>query len=199
LRDFEHVGVKYKTGMILHHTADLSDPVFEASSYIEWMEGYVRDLKRGRYEVSRMGEIIRFSTLAQEGSDAVTHGVRVRANALFIPSRSIFSADCHRPSDCYFFAYRIKISVDVSSHTPEMRLVSRYWLITDKEGHADEVRGPGVIGEYPVMKPGAEFTYCSCCTLHTPDGTMEGEFLFQVQATKEIVAVTVARFQLNIK
>jgi len=171
IEDFSHGGREFTKGMILHHSHAFATPVLEARSYLEWMEGYVRDLQRGRYDVSR-GVIIRFSRLPEDGSDVLSScGIKVQANALFVPPRSTLDP---RDESAYFFAYRIQLSIDETTTAPAMRLVSRYWLITDGDGGTHEVEGDGVIGEYPLLKPGYKFTYCSCCPLRTPDGTMQG-------------------------
>ncbi len=60
-----------------------------------------------------------------------------------------------------------------------VQLLNRYWRITDMTGHIDEVRGAGVIGLQPIIKPGKKFVYSSFCQLTTPQGTMEGHYEFQ--------------------
>lgn len=60
-----------------------------------------------------------------------------------------------------------------------VQLLNRYWRITDMTGHIEEVRGPGVIGLQPIIKPGKKFVYSSLCQLSTPKGTMEGHYEFQ--------------------
>lgn len=52
----------------------------------------------------------------------------------------------------------------------------RHWVITDGDGRVDHVRGPGVVGEQPVLRPGARFTYESACPLRTPRGSMQGSY-----------------------
>jgi ApaG protein len=56
------------------------------------------------------------------------------------------------------------------------QLVSRHWIITDADGQIEEVRGPGVVGEQPVLKPGQSFRYTSGCPLSTPVGSMHGSY-----------------------
>ena len=73
----------------------------------------------------------------------------------------------------YFFAYRIRIS-NVGEET--VQLVSRHWIITDGDGRMEEVQGPGVVGEQPVLEPGESFEYSSCCPLPTPIGSMQGTY-----------------------
>jgi ApaG protein len=68
----------------------------------------------------------------------------------------------------YGFAYTITITND--------GLVSRHWLITDANGQTEEVKGPGVVGHQPLLKPGESFRYTSGCRLRTPSGTMQGRY-----------------------
>lgn len=57
------------------------------------------------------------------------------------------------------------------------QLKSRHWIITNGNGAIEEVRGRGVIGQYPIMAPGSYFKYESCCFLPTPSGSMKGSFI----------------------
>ena len=73
----------------------------------------------------------------------------------------------------YFFSYRIHIT---NVGTVAAQLVSRHWIITDAEGKVEEVRGLGVVGNQPLLKPGESFEYTSGCPLPTPVGTMKGTY-----------------------
>lgn len=73
----------------------------------------------------------------------------------------------------YVFAYTITIS---NTGTVAAQLVSRHWLITDAEDRVQEVRGLGVVGEQPLLKPGEAFEYTSGTALNTPVGTMRGTY-----------------------
>ena len=67
--------------------------------------------------------------------------------------------------------------VEVENHGEEtVQLVSRHWVITDARGRVEEVRGEGVVGEQPVLKPGEALRYTSGCPLPTPSGSMQGEY-----------------------
>ena len=57
-----------------------------------------------------------------------------------------------------------------------VQLINRHWKITDKLGRTQEHRGPGVVGEQPVLKPGESFEYTSGCRLRTATGTMRGSY-----------------------
>jgi ApaG protein len=100
-------------------------------------------------------------------SDTTTRGVRVEVRTAYVPERS-------SPQESqYFFAYRIKIS-NVGEET--VQLLRRHWVISDGEGNMEHVRGPGVVGEQPVLEPGQSFEYTSFCPLPTPIGSMHGTY-----------------------
>lgn len=100
-------------------------------------------------------------------SEAVTRGVRIQV-------LSEYAADRSDPANSqWFFLYTIEITNEGSE---VVQLVSRHWIITDAEGHVEEVRGPGVVGQQPVLSPGESFTYTSGCPLTTPFGKMEGTY-----------------------
>ena len=73
----------------------------------------------------------------------------------------------------YVFAYTVTIR-NTGEHTA--RLMSRHWVITDGNNAVEEVRGEGVVGEQPVLKPGEAFEYTSGCPLPTPVGSMRGSY-----------------------
>jgi ApaG protein len=100
-------------------------------------------------------------------SDTTTNGIRIQARARYAPERSQPAAKL------FYFVYTITIS-NVGSETAQ--LISRHWVITDGNEHVDEVRGPGVVGETPVLQPGQSFTYTSQCVLRTEFGTMRGSY-----------------------
>lgn len=96
-----------------------------------------------------------------------THGVRVSVTAKFLPDHS-------EPGENKFlFAYEVTIA-NVGRET--VQLLRRHWLIRDADGHVEEVRGEGVVGETPILAPGQSFTYQSYCPLKTIYGTMRGEY-----------------------
>lgn len=76
-------------------------------------------------------------------------------------------------ADQYVFAYTITVH-----NTGEMtaRLLSRHWVITDADGKVEEVKGDGVVGEQPVLRPGEAFRYTSGLPLETPVGSMRGTY-----------------------
>lgn len=100
-------------------------------------------------------------------SEALTRGVRVVVRAAYAPDRS------EPAKSQWFFLYTITIS----NEGPEtVQLLTRHWIITDGAGHVEEVRGPGVVGKQPILKPGESFEYTSGCPLSTAFGLMEGTY-----------------------
>lgn len=73
----------------------------------------------------------------------------------------------------YVFSYHITLTNNGDS---TVQLLSRHWVITDANNHVQEVRGQGVVGEQPVLKPGQSFEYTSGTVLATPVGTMIGSY-----------------------
>ena len=100
-------------------------------------------------------------------SSEITHQVRVTVNPRFSPERS------DRIRRRWFFLYTVEIA---NEGDDVVRLLSRHWLITDAHGATEEVRGAGVVGEQPILRPGESFEYTSGCPLETPFGTMEGSY-----------------------
>jgi ApaG protein len=78
-----------------------------------------------------------------------------------------------REAGQYAFAYTITI---VNSGEVTGQLIARHWIVTDSNGHVEEVRGLAVVGHQPVLKPGERFEYTSWTRLATPHGTMRGTF-----------------------
>ena len=100
-------------------------------------------------------------------SVAITNGIRVTVSTVYVPSQSAPTA--HR----YVFAYTIRIA---NEGTQTVQLRTRHWIITHGNGKVEEVRGPGVVGQQPVLKPGEHFEYTSGCVLQTPRGQMRGTY-----------------------
>ena len=100
-------------------------------------------------------------------SSAITRGILVTVRSEFIPSRSSAAASQ------YAFAYTVTIA---NQGTITTQLRSRHWIITDLNGVVQEVRGEGVIGAQPVLRPGEEFEYTSWCMIGTPSGSMRGTY-----------------------
>jgi len=100
-------------------------------------------------------------------SEAVTDSIRVEVMSQYSPENS-------RPlQDVWVFEYTVRIT---NLGIDTVQLVSRHWIITDALDHVEEVKGPGVIGEQPVLAPGESFKYSSWCPLKTPTGMMRGTY-----------------------
>jgi ApaG protein len=120
-------------------------------------------------------------------SEAVTRGIRVRVESRYAPERS----DPARQQ--WFFPYTITITNEGGA---AVQLMTRHWVITDGNNRVEEVRGPGVVGEQPVLRPGESHTYTSGCPLPTPFGMMEGTYQM-VTADGEAFDVRIAPFALS--
>ncbi len=96
-----------------------------------------------------------------------THNIKITATPQFLAEHS-------EPSeDHYVWAYTIELANE--GDTP-VQLINRHWKITDAKGLTQEVRGPGVVGEQPVLKPGDSYHYTSGTSLGTASGLMLGEY-----------------------
>ncbi len=121
-------------------------------------------------------------------SDTTTNGIRVQVSSQFLPDRS-------SPKEGqYVFAYHITIT-NVGTDTAQ--LISRHWIITNADGETEDVQGPGVVGEQPVLKPGEHFDYTSFCPLKTNVGTMHGSYTM-VTPDGEAFQAKVAPFTLAV-
>jgi ApaG protein len=95
------------------------------------------------------------------------HAIEVIVATRFLEDQSI------PEEDRYVFAYTIRI---VNLGDVPARLLSRHWIITDANGKVQEIRGEGVVGEQPWLRPGEHFEYTSGAVLETPLGTMHGSY-----------------------
>jgi len=120
-------------------------------------------------------------------SEAVTRGVRVRVQSKYDAKRSSPVAQQ------WYFPYTITIT---NEGEETVQLKTRHWFITDGNSQVHEVRGPGVVGEQPVLHPGESYTYTSGCPLGTPFGMMEGTYQM-VTSTGEAFDAKIAPFELG--
>jgi len=105
--------------------------------------------------------------LHASASEAITNNVRVEVESQFVPDRS-------QPFEqLWHFMYTVRITNEGDDN---VQLISRHWIITDATGHTQEVRGPGVVGEQPMLHPGESFQYTSNCELSTATGVMRGTY-----------------------
>lgn len=75
------------------------------------------------------------------------------------------------------FAFAYTVTVTNTGSVPA-QLISRHWQIQDESGRSEEVKGLGVVGQQPLLRPGESFQYTSGCRLHAPSGTMRGSYFF---------------------
>lgn len=121
------------------------------------------------------------------GSEARTHGLRVSVRPSYLPDQS-------KPGEGqWLFAYHVEI---FNESMDSVHLLSRHWVITDAGGRVEEVSGPGVIGERPVIGPGETYEYESYCPLSTPFGTMRGSYKMRNDAGL-VFDVRIATFELT--
>ena len=98
---------------------------------------------------------------------AETNGILIRVRPSYLAGQS--DPEAGR----WVWAYQIEI-VNLSGST--VQLMARRWTITDAHGHVEEVHGPGVIGEQPVIEAGGSYSYASGCPLSTNSGSMVGAY-----------------------
>jgi ApaG protein len=121
-------------------------------------------------------------------AESKKYEIAVSATPQYIPEQS--DPDNER----YVFAYTISIE-NVGSVAAQ--LISRHWIITDASNEVQEVRGLGVVGQQPLLKPGEKFEYTSGCQLDTPVGKMRGSYQLTAEDGKQFEAV-IPEFTLAI-
>jgi ApaG protein len=117
---------------------------------------------------------------------ATTDGVTVRVSVSYLPEQS------EPERGRWFWAYHIRLE---NEGTETVQLLTRHWTITDGRGARHTVEGEGVVGEQPVIEPGASFDYVSGCPLATPSGAMHGNYRM-VREDGAIFDVEIPRFSL---
>ncbi|MBB5753344.1 Co2+/Mg2+ efflux protein ApaG [Prosthecomicrobium pneumaticum] len=119
---------------------------------------------------------------------AVTRSIQVTVEPSFVEDES-------SPGEGrYFWAYTVEI---VNLGLEAVKLRSRFWRITDGRGRVEEVRGIGVVGKEPLLKPGESFEYTSGCPLSTPSGIMVGTYQMQTEKG-EMFSVEIPAFSLDM-
>jgi ApaG protein len=122
-------------------------------------------------------------------SEAVTNSIRVEVLSRHSPENS-------RPmEDDWVFQYTVRIT---NQGPDTVQLLSRHWIITDALDHIQEVKGPGVVGQQPILAPGESFKYSSWCPLKTPTGTMRGTYQM-VRTDGRQFDIEIAPFALKAK
>jgi ApaG protein len=106
-------------------------------------------------------------TLHTATSEAVTNNVRVEVESRYSPG------DSQPFQHQWLFHYSIRIT---NEGDETVQVLSRHWIITDATGFVEEVKGPGIVGEQPVLGSGESFNYTSRCQLKTSSGVMRGTY-----------------------
>ncbi|KAK7503114.1 hypothetical protein BaRGS_00005740 [Batillaria attramentaria] len=177
----------FKVGEMFYPTPDQSnndaDQFITGNSYLEWFEKFVVDLETDVFP--RIDNRI-FRFYHEPGCEARTDDCfSVSVSTCFMPDLSTINPP-H-----YFYVYRVTMSMDKNADKRKScQLESRHWIITDEDGREEHVDGPGVVGEYPVMSPGAEFSWTSCTTFSTTYGNMRGHFTMRNLETGDGVSIT---------
>jgi ApaG protein len=117
---------------------------------------------------------------------SVTRGIAVRVAVSYLPEQSDPSANR------WFWSYHVRIE---NGSEVAVQLLSRSWRIIDGRGAIHEVQGEGVVGEMPLIAPGASFDYVSGCPLDTPSGSMSGSYRM-VDEDGGAFHIAIPRFQL---
>jgi ApaG protein len=116
-----------------------------------------------------------------------TRSIKVTVEPIYLEDQS------SPVEDHYVWAYHVRIE-NRGRETVQLR--SRYWRITDNRGQVQEVRGPGVVGEQPVLRPGESFEYTSGTPLPTPSGIMVGAYHMETKGGDSF-AVRIPAFSLD--
>jgi ApaG protein len=117
-----------------------------------------------------------------------THEITITVNPYYLEDQS-------SPDQSHFvWAYHVRIE---NNGRRTVQLRNRYWRITDSRGRVQEVRGAGVVGEQPVLRPGDSFEYTSGTPLPTPSGIMGGSYQMEASETGERFDVTIPSFSLD--
>ncbi len=117
-----------------------------------------------------------------------TRGIEIEVEPFYMADRS--DPDSAR----YFWGYRVTID---NQSEEFVQLLSRYWHITDGRGKVEEVRGAGVVGDQPELRPGDTYQYTSGCPLATPSGFMVGRYTMR-NAGGELFDVGIPAFSLDL-
>jgi ApaG protein len=116
-----------------------------------------------------------------------TRAIRVTVQPIWLEDQST-PAENH-----YVWAYRVRIE---NTGTETVRLINRFWRITDCHGRVQEVRGPGVVGEQPLLPPGGTFEYASGTPLSAPSGIMVGAYEMEADGGERF-EVAIPAFSLD--
>ena len=118
---------------------------------------------------------------------AITRGIAVSVEPSYLEARS------SPGSSQYFWAYRVIIE---NQGRETVQLLNRHWMITNARGELTEVKGAGVVGEQPVLKPGESYEYTSGAPLNTPSGMMGGTYQMESESGEQF-NVEIPTFSLD--
>ncbi len=116
------------------------------------------------------------------------HNIDIQTQVNYLPEQS------DEAGNRFVFSYTITITNHGSSTA---KLVSRHWIITDANHHVQEVRGQGVVGEQPLLKPSQSFEYTSGTVLATQVGTMRGSYQMQAEDGEQF-EIEIPQFVLSV-
>jgi ApaG protein len=140
--------------------------------------------------------LLTFDTLCPHITSMAQHTPYTKTtNDIKVSVIPVYLAEQSEPSeDVYVWAYTVQVE-NLSSK--QVRLLNRHWKITDAHGHNQEVRGAGVVGEQPVLKPGEGFRYTSGTSLNTPSGIMVGEYEMEDSGEGTTFPIDIPAFSLD--
>jgi ApaG protein len=118
---------------------------------------------------------------------AITRGIAVSVEPAYLEENS------SPATSRYLWAYRVTIE---NQGRETVQLLSRHWMITNARGEFTEVKGPGVVGKQPFLKPGESYSYTSGAPLDTPSGMMGGSY--QMESDRgELFDIEIPTFSLD--
>ncbi|KAL3193379.1 hypothetical protein MRX96_017609 [Rhipicephalus microplus] len=165
------------------------DAFITARSFQEWFTGYADMLENEEFVVLD-NQPYRFYHVP--GCELTTDNITVSVSTCFMPELS----SVNPPH--FFHTYRITMSMsEDASDRESCQLETRHWIITDENGLEERVDGRGVVGEYPVMSPGAYFSWVSCTSLSTTFGNMKGHFVMRNLHTGDMTEVHCPVFNMK--
>uniref|UniRef100_H2YA03 F-box domain-containing protein n=1 Tax=Ciona savignyi TaxID=51511 RepID=H2YA03_CIOSA len=140
-----------------------------ANSFTEWIQSYFGKLMSGHFPV------LHSQFLLYDSDTEVTytsHSITVSVRWVFLPSITYATSS---------YGYRVKMSMaEDAPPSKACQLVSRHWIITTESGKTELVNGPGVVGKYPIMRPGTSFSWNSFTSFYTNCGSMKGHFTMEL-------------------
>jgi len=167
------------------------DLFISGADFQEWFCRYGQELADDKFPREEE-KILKF--YHDPSSTATTNHVRIDVATAFVSEMSHVSPTPSR----FVHAYRITLSM--AENAPRIaacQLETRHWLIMDELGHQDNVDGPGVIGEYPIVSPGSNWSYISCTHFTTKTGVMGGSFTMRNLLSGEKFEAVVPEFHMS--